>query len=86
MTTKEQVIELAKQADDHADKTLQCQGEYHPDWHEVRDAYFATLVRNATVIEERTALAEVCDAMGIPHIAKYLREQAEAIRNLKDKP
>lgn len=51
MTTKEQIIAWSEQADDHADKTLQCQGEYHPDWHEVRDAYFATLVRNAALTE-----------------------------------
>lgn len=80
MTTKEQVIAWSEQADDHADKTLQCQGEYHPDWHEVRDAYFATLVRNAVVIEERMALAQLCDAMGSPQIAEYLRAQAEIIR------
>lgn len=49
MTTKEQVIAWSEQADDYADKKLQCEGEYHPDWHEVRDAYFATLIRNAAL-------------------------------------
>lgn len=45
--------------------------------------HFFTLVRNAAVQDERTALAELCDAMGSPHIAKYLREQA-AIESLKE--
>jgi len=49
--TKEQVIAWSDQADEHADKTLQCKGEFHPDWHEVRDAYFANLVRNAALEE-----------------------------------
>lgn len=41
---KEQVIELAKQADKLTQKELKCVG-YHIRWKEVRDQHFATLVR-----------------------------------------
>ncbi len=42
--TKDEVIRMADEADLWADQELQCIGEYHPDWHEVRDVRFATLV------------------------------------------
>ena len=35
---------------------------------------------NEGVIEERMALADLCDAMGSPNIAEYLRAQAEISR------
>lgn len=36
--------ELAEQADEYADAKLQMPGEYHPDWHDVRDEKFAELI------------------------------------------
>lgn len=40
----ERIRELAEQADNLADKELQMPGEYHPDWHEVRDKKFVQLI------------------------------------------
>lgn len=37
------IRELAKEADEYADATLS-PGEFHPDWHDVRDARFAELI------------------------------------------
>ena len=38
---KEQVKDIAEKADDYADNYLQSKGEFHPNWHDVRDEYFA---------------------------------------------
>ena len=40
----ERIQELAEQADKFADDTLQMVGEFHPDWHEIRDEKFAELI------------------------------------------
>lgn len=37
---KEQIIALAEKADETATQYLQCAGEYHPDYHSVRDEHF----------------------------------------------
>ena len=42
----ERIKELAEQADDHANKIIQMPGEYHPDWHDIRDQNFAKLIIN----------------------------------------
>ena len=42
--TQEDVIEMADKADAEADKVLNMKGEYHPNWHQVRDEIFAKLV------------------------------------------
>ncbi len=55
--TRDDIIRMADEADLWADQELQCIGEYHPDWHEVRDVRFAALVAAA----EREACAKVCD-------------------------
>ena len=44
---RDDVIRWADEADLWADQELQCIGEYHPDWHEVRDIRFAALVAAA---------------------------------------
>lgn len=46
------ISKLAEDADKHADQKLGI-GEYHPDWHDVRDEYFAMKVAEA----EREACA-----------------------------
>jgi predicted nucleic-acid-binding Zn-ribbon protein len=38
------IQKLAEQADEYADTKLQMPGEYHPDWHDVRDEKFAQLI------------------------------------------
>jgi hypothetical protein len=40
----ERILELAEQADIFADSELQMKGEYHPDWHDIRDEKFAELI------------------------------------------
>jgi hypothetical protein len=40
----ERIKELAEQADDYTDNKIQQPGEYHPDWHDVRDQKFAELI------------------------------------------
>ena len=55
--TRDDIIRMAEEADLWADQELQCIGEYHPDWHEVRDIRFAALVAAA----EREACAKVCE-------------------------
>lgn len=40
----ERIKELADLADKLADDTLQMVGEFHPNWHEVRDQKFAELI------------------------------------------
>ena len=40
-----EIIEkLSELADDMADELIQMPGEYHPDWHTVRDRFFAELI------------------------------------------
>lgn len=80
--TKEQVIAWSDQADEYADKALQCKGEFHPDWHEVRDVYFATLVRNAALEEAaKAAVNAVASNGGIVRMEVHVHQ---AIRNLKE--
>jgi len=40
----EMIEQLAEIADRYADGYLQSKGEYHPDWHTVRDNKFAKLI------------------------------------------
>lgn len=54
---REDIIKLGEQADLAADKELGMPGEFHPDWHDVRDQKFAALVAAA----ERTACEQACD-------------------------
>ena len=51
----ERIRELAEQADEYADYELQMPGEYHPDWHDIRDEKFAELI-----VQE---CAEICAAV-----------------------
>ena len=55
--TQDEIIEMADKADEEADKVLNMKGEYHPNWHQVRDEIFAKLVAE----KEREACAKVCD-------------------------
>ena len=40
----DKIRELAEQADELADNEIQMLGEYHPDWHTIRDKKFAELI------------------------------------------
>ena len=77
--TQDEIIEMADKADEEADKVLNTEGEYHPNWHQVRNEIFAKLVAQ----HEREACAKVCDEMhkkeGFYEIGQA-SECAEAIR------
>ena len=55
--TQDEIIEMADKADEEADKVLNMKGEYHPNWHQVRDEIFAKLV----AAKEREACAKFFD-------------------------
>ena len=57
--TQDEIIEMADKADAEADNVLNMKGEYHPNWHQVRDEIFAKLV----AAKEREACAVVCDKL-----------------------
>ena len=59
--TQDEIIEMADKADEEADKVLNTEGEYHPNWHQVRDEIFAKLVAHHAKAEEREACAKVCE-------------------------
>jgi hypothetical protein len=52
--TRYEIIEMADKADAEADNVLNMKGEYHPNWHQVRDEIFAKLV----AAKEREALLD----------------------------
>lgn len=82
---REDIIRFGEQADEAADRKIKMRGEYHPDWHEVRDEKFAALVAAA----EREACARVCEETtaswsqylyneGCVDCAKAIRARGEA--------
>jgi hypothetical protein len=77
--TQDEIIEMADKADAEADNVLNMKGEYHPNWHQVRDEAFAKLVAE----REREACAkEVENALygqeGCGKAAKAIRARGEA--------
>ena len=75
--TQEDVIDMADKADAEADKVLNMKGEYHPNWHRVRDEIFAKLVAE----KEREACAKLVEEPWQGHpkeIAKAIRARGEA--------
>ena len=54
---RDDIVRFGEQADEAADRKIKMRGEYHPDWHAVRDQKFAALVAAA----EREACAKVCE-------------------------
>jgi hypothetical protein len=63
----ERIKLLAEQADNFADDKIQMPGEYHPDWHDVRDEKFAELI-----IEECLLMCDCAEASLLEH--SYPRE------------
>jgi hypothetical protein len=55
--TQDEIIEMADKADAEADNVLNMTGEYHPNWHQVRDEIFAKLVAE----KEREACAKLIE-------------------------
>lgn len=60
----ERIRELSELADQMADDKIQMQGEYHPDWHDVRDQFFVELI-----IKECT---DICDRAADNHVNEVM--------------
>ena len=60
----ERIQELADLADKLADDKIQMPGEYHPDWHTVRDQIFAKLI-----IKECCAITDEVERADLPVVA-----------------
>jgi hypothetical protein len=51
------IQELAEQADEYTDNKIQQPGEYHPDWHDIRDQKFAELIAKECIELNRQELS-----------------------------
>ena len=49
----ERIRELGDLADELANEQIDCIGEYHPDWHSVRDQKFAQLIVRECIKQAR---------------------------------
>ncbi|NDB59698.1 hypothetical protein EB001_14820 [bacterium] len=47
----DRIEKLSEQADDYADDYLGTPGEFHPNWHTVRDNKFAELIIKESIID-----------------------------------
>ena len=63
----ERIKQMAEQADDWTDDKIQQPGEYHPDWHNVRDEKFAELI-----IDECLRMCDCAEVSLLEH--SYPRE------------
>ena len=70
--TRDDIIRFGEQADEAADRKLKMPGEYHPDWHQVRDEAFAALVA-AHEREQCALVVENCCS----YCAERIRERGE---------
>jgi len=66
--TQDEIIEMADKADAEADNVLNMIGEYHPNWHQVRDEIFAKLVAE----KEREACAVDADWCIQNHLEQHI--------------
>jgi len=64
----ELIQKFAEQADLFADSKLLMKGEFHPDWHDIRDEKFATLI-----VRECMRMCEVAEVGLLTH---GLKEQS----------
>ena len=53
----DRIEKLSEQADDYADDYLGTPGEFHPNWHTVRDNKFAELIVKETLQVARAGIA-----------------------------
>jgi hypothetical protein len=53
----ERIQQLAEQADEYTDNKIQQPGEYHPDWHDIRDQKFAELIMKECIELNRQELS-----------------------------
>ena len=79
----DEIIKLTEAADEYADTKLG-KGEYHPDWHDVRDTYFYRAAYNKAIEDA----ANVTELVGPQDGSLKLVTSgfAQAIRALEMKP
>ena len=66
-SVNERIKLLAEQADNFANDKIQMPGEYHPDWHDVRDEKFAELI-----VKECALTAGLMEHEGRPNIGRQI--------------
>ena len=69
------IEELAEQADDLADIQINMPGEYHPDWHHVRDEKFAELIVKECIVDFYRRYLDICSDEDITvQVERYVKE------------
>mgnify|MGYP000152583675 CR=1 FL=1 len=83
MLTRDQIVELRTLSDKKAEEYLQCQGEFHPDFHEVSDEFFAKAIRTNTLIEAaetcNEAICACCYSESEQEISNYIASTISAL-------
>jgi len=79
--TKEEIIRVAREADQYADDHAPAWTQIPHEWQELRDHHFATLVAAAAKAEEREACAKVCESF----IPKYERFDDQRVAGNKSR-
>ena len=81
--TRDQIVELRKLSDKKAEEYLQCQGEFHTDFHEVSDEFFAKEIRTNALIEAADtcdeAICACCHSEDEQEMANYIAETIIAL-------
>jgi len=77
--TKEEIIEMADKADAEADNVLNMTGEYHPNWHQVRDEIFAKLIAEKSKKEQDEPVAWVIHSNGEEHGLDFWQDEINAL-------
>jgi hypothetical protein len=75
--TQDEIIEMADKADAEADKVLNMKGEFHPNWHEIRDGIFAKLVEEKA-IQPYLPYKEKIEAMERAYDAHFKKARGQA--------
>ena len=77
--TKEEIIEMADKADAESDNVLNMTGEYHPNWHQVRDEIFAKLIAEKSKKEQDEPVAWVIHSNGEEHGLDFWQDEINAL-------
>ena len=71
----DRIEKLSEQADDYADDYLGTPGEFHPNWHTVRDNKFAELIIKENIIDfYRRYLDTTSDEDITVQVERYIRD------------
>ena len=85
MTTREQIIDLRNECDEFAEQTLQCKGEFHPDFHKVSDERFYAIAHEAGAASRDAEVAELTtQRTAFKDAAEYNKRRAEDAEKQRD--